>query len=191
MTKLFIPDKNSIVFKQISNKFEVLLNELDKHLKQKNIILIDDFYKFEPLYNNELKNNLSNDELNDLGNEFYNTIDPYQPIKIIDSNNNILFTLPAIFVPLNQIKTNDKNKNILETFKTKNDDSITSSDLTNIYAIEFFKTQLSDDHKKILKNYRKKYIECIKSLKKEDKNEIQEKNLQTERFEDTENIKWE
>lgn len=95
---------------------EKLVDSIYEHFTKahakKTIIRYSDFKKFEILYNQELKQRVMKGEATEeeidtvtkLSSELMNTIDPYKPFKVIDDQTEeVIFTLPALFMPINYL----------------------------------------------------------------------------------------
>lgn len=104
---------NAIKKHNADNKlFEMYDSILEAATKRKNIIPLSEFKKYEPIYQKSNIDITSPDgqrrieELQMLSNEFYNRVDPYNEITIVDDNNpeNVLAVLPKIYTSFNTLK---------------------------------------------------------------------------------------
>jgi hypothetical protein len=73
---------------------------LEKEAAQNNTS-ISEFAKYQPLF--ILNNGLSAIEVRNLSSEFISKYNPYKPITINDTNGELLFTIPQLFIPLKDI----------------------------------------------------------------------------------------
>lgn len=95
-----------------SKMFEMYDSILEAATKRKNIISLSEFKKYEPIYQKANIDVTSPDgqrkleELQSLSNEFYNRVDPYNEITIVDDYNpeKVLVVLPKIYTSFNTLK---------------------------------------------------------------------------------------
>lgn len=95
-----------------SKMFEMYDSILEAATKRKNIIPLSEFKKYEPIYQKANIDVTSPDgqrkleELQSLSNEFYNRVDPYNEITIVDDYNpeKVLVVLPKIYTSFNTLK---------------------------------------------------------------------------------------
>ena len=123
---IFVPRSDSSEYLSFKN----LVNELHQHLQDRSInnntFTISNFKQYEPLFNKELSKTLSKEDLIQLAKKYFDKIDPYMEIRIVNDNNpnELLFTLPPLFLPLEKLSTNPKNLKTLENINTNDELSI-------------------------------------------------------------------
>jgi hypothetical protein len=197
---VFVPRSDSSEYLSFKN----LVNELHQHLQDRSInnntFTISNFKQYEPLFNKELSKTLSKEDLIQLAKKYFDKIDPYMEIRIVNDNNpnELLFTLPPLFLPLEKLSTNPKNLKTLENIKSikSKSDPVLHNKTVYEYAVELLRSQMSDQHKNLIREYKAKTQESIESIQRfltEDyDNELIESidNSNSDILED-ENISWE
>lgn len=204
MKNTFVPNELSKDYQNIKNLMENLHFELQSRLQKQNTFTISEFNEYLPLFSSSSLKSYSIENLIELSSDFFSKIDPYSEIQVIDDiTNEIIITLPPIFLPVAKIATNQDNINILESFKSSNNivDIVQKNKSIYNYATELVQQQLSEEHKSIIREYKqktKKAIETItqylsksnneKDISLSDNNDTDTISLHS--IENEENIEW-
>jgi len=164
--KQFIPN-DSEEFKRIKKLFQNLNEKLDQEDKKRNTMTISEFSRYETLYQNHDLQNMSNadiSELRSLADEFYRTVNPIKPIRIMDDEKNkCIIELPPIFINTEKISTDNNNIRYIDTLK--NDPNASVRDIAE-YSVDFFNRQLTDENKKRIRETRLLYKTAVDKLNK-------------------------
>lgn len=151
-------------------QFELLAKELQKTEQSKQYITIYEFLNYEPLFNKSKLQEYDPEELRELSNDFFQRIDPFNSIKVIDENQNILFELPPIFFPLSPISS--QNKTDVNKFHNLHKSQIPKFQEEGmlVYLKSLAESQLDQRKKDIISQYKQKVKECYNTLKSKLKN---------------------
>ena len=96
-----------------SKLFEMYDSILEAATRRKNILTLSEFKKYEPIYKKVEVKDIGNpneqrrlEELQNLSNEFYNRVDPYNEITVVDDYNpdKVIMVLPKIYTSFNPLK---------------------------------------------------------------------------------------
>ena len=93
----------------------LLHTALQKTEAQPNIITLDVFREFEPLFRRN--NQLSKAQVKDLTQKYTKLVDFYKETQIIVSSTNpkVVLTLPSIFTPVRSLEPNERNGSLVAT----------------------------------------------------------------------------
>ena len=96
-----------------NRKFEEWDSILEAATKRKNILTLSEFKRYEPIYKKVTIEDIADPSeqkrlefLQELSSEFYNRIDPYNEITIVDDNNPnvVVAVLPKLYTSFNTLK---------------------------------------------------------------------------------------
>ena len=87
------------------NGVELVKAILHQSRLQKNVISIEEFQRYIPLFQYSGKDQMTEDEYTDLSLEYANRICRFDPVYIVGDDNEVLFTLPPVFNRTNPINS--------------------------------------------------------------------------------------
>lgn len=96
-----------------NRKFEEWDSILEAATRRKNILTLSEFKRYEPIYKKVTVEDISDpneqkklENLQELSSEFYNRIDPYNEITIVDdyNQNQVIAILPKLYTSFNTLK---------------------------------------------------------------------------------------
>lgn len=163
-----------------NNEVKRLFEKYQEFSNSKVIIRKSEFKKYEVLFrkpgNTE---NINEDELMDLSKEFLLRINPYKPIHILDDNSDeVLLTLPPIFIPVKEIKSEYDNafKKEQATLLKSNIPKYTTEAMKNMVTL------IASSQGKNISEYKDRVREYKKITNKlrDDFNELKSQNLKEE-----------
>jgi len=95
----------------VNSEIKKLYEKYMEYNNTRSIIKKSEFKKYEILFKkHQNSENLDTDKLSALSKEFLLRINPYRPIHIVDdTSNNVILTLPPIFIPVKEIKSSFDN----------------------------------------------------------------------------------
>ena len=94
-----------------------LMSELDQRSEESNTLGLDKFMEFHPLFLLDGKDMVSENEYYNLANKWFDQIDLYAKVQILNSKGEVLFTLPPMFTRTNEInKVTDKADQVITRF---------------------------------------------------------------------------
>lgn len=76
---------------------------LQQNLTQRNTMSFDDFKYYISIFQYDGRTKLGDDEYEKRCNDYFSRICPFDPVNILDDDDNILFTLPPVFKRTNPI----------------------------------------------------------------------------------------
>jgi hypothetical protein len=120
-----------------------LIDRLDAALTEledaNNVITLSQFRKYEPLF--KRKTDISFDQIQELSKDLLGRFSLYSPIKITDHTGKLLFKVPRLFIPVNDI--NEEYKHLLTKFYNDSGSDIPkyASEATNSVLLAILKSQ--------------------------------------------------
>ena len=95
----------------VNSEIKKLYEKYMEYNNTRSIIKKSEFKRYEILFKkHQNPENLDTDKLSALSKEFLLRINPYRPIHIVDdTSNNVILTLPPIFIPVKEIKSSFDN----------------------------------------------------------------------------------
>lgn len=90
---------------QALRNIELLADELQRSEQARNVVPLHEFFVFRELFLKDSQERLDQDQIRKLSTEFIRRFNPYQPIIIVGSNNEELFRVPQLFVPIKDISS--------------------------------------------------------------------------------------
>lgn len=104
------------------NLVKRLNDELDDLDRKRNIININEFQLFIPLFNKTLSANLDKDAIEALSKRFSIRFNLYDEIKVIDNDNQVLFIIPKLLLKMESV--NKDNIHLVESFRNNSNSDI-------------------------------------------------------------------
>lgn len=169
-----------------------LLERLNEISEAKSRITASEFKKFEPLYmkREKIPSRFSEEasQLAALSNELITTINPFKPFHVVDDADpsKILYTLPALYCPVEAITTDQRVTNMVEYGNLSTSDLPFHRDKANMHAVlALLKSQNLDGIKEKAKEFAElsRQFEAKKSGKTTPENTKSDSNAPTSEIE--------
>jgi len=147
---------------------EELASELKKLEDVQNKVRIDEFLIYKDLFTSTSVDTLSRKEIVELSARFFGRFNVYKAIEVYDNNDKLLFKIPQLFVPINNVE--GKYLSAVDRFRTEGTSEIPkySAEATQGLLGAIMKSQQNVTQKGF-----SSFREYIKSLTQEYNNDVE------------------